>query len=74
MEESKEKKNRLSAYAKYSGLAFQMIGVILIGSFGGIKLDEYLNTLPLFTIVFTLIAVCLAMGLVIKDFLKKKKE
>lgn len=65
-------RNRLSFYFKYSGMAVQMIAIILIGVFGGKKLDEYLNfKFPVFTLVLTLISVFLAIYFVIKDLIKK---
>jgi F0F1-type ATP synthase assembly protein I len=61
----------LSNYAKYSSLAFQMIAIILIGVFGGIKLDQWLNLkFPLFTVVLSLVATGLAVYYGIKDFLR----
>ena len=56
----KEHKNEspLKFYAKYSTLAFQMIAIILIGAFGGMALDGYLEwDFPIFTLVFTLLSV-----------------
>ena len=77
MQEKKKKKlqnskNQLNQYAKYSGIAFQMFAVIFIGVFGGIKLDDYISfNFPLFTILFTLFSVILAIYIAIKDFIKK---
>ena len=65
-------KKRYSGYAKYSGMAFQMIAVLLIGALGGLKLDEYLGTSPLFTVILLCSAVIIAVYIVIKDALKKK--
>lgn len=65
--------NRLKDYAKYSSLAFQMMSIIVIGTFVGLKIDQ--NTsfkFPLFTILFSLGSVFTAIYLGIKDFLKKK--
>lgn len=69
---SKNKKPPLYSYAKYSGIAFQMVAIILIGVFGGVKLDEYLNlNFPVFTVVFSLLSVFLAIYYVIKDLMKQ---
>lgn len=63
----------LSNYAKYSSLAFQMIAIILIGVFGGIKLDRWLEfRFPVFTVVLSLLATGLAVYYGIKDFLRMK--
>jgi F0F1-type ATP synthase assembly protein I len=63
----------LNSYAKYSNLAFQMIAILLIGVFGGIKIDHWLKLkFPLFTVLLSLLAVGLAIYYGIKDFLKMK--
>ena len=63
----------LSNYARYSGLAFQMIAIILIGVFGGIKLDSWLGlAFPVFTVVLSLVSTGAAMYYGIKDFLRMK--
>ena len=60
--------NRLNAYAKFSGVALQMIAIISLGTYGGVKLDEkYPNKHSLFTITFSLTAVVIAMYYVIKQ-------
>lgn len=65
-------KKRLNDYARYSGLAVQMIAIILLGVWGGIKLDEWLTLkFPVFTLIFTLLSVFLSMYFAIRDFLKK---
>ena len=61
----------LKDYARYSGLAFQMLFIILAGVLGGLKLDEWLNLKPLFTIVLTIISVVMAIYFAIKDLLRK---
>ena len=67
-------KNSLNFYAKYSSIAFQMIAIILIGVFGGLKLDQLIKLpFPLFTVVFSLLSVVLAMYYVVKDLLKTNK-
>jgi F0F1-type ATP synthase assembly protein I len=68
----KKVKNNLKGYAKYSGIAFQMLIVILLGVFGGFKLDKYLEfRIPVFTIVGSIVSVSLAIYIAIKDVLKK---
>ncbi len=60
MDNPKNKKNsssEVSSYARYSGLAFQMMITIGLGVWGGIKLDEWLNLRPLFTVSLSLLAV-----------------
>jgi F0F1-type ATP synthase assembly protein I len=49
-----------------------MFFIILAGVFGGIKLDEMLNTSPLFTVLLSLLGVMAGIYMALKDFLKKK--
>jgi len=66
-----EEKNKLRAYAKYSNMAFQMMAIIALGAFGGLKLDELIAwRFPIFTIVLSLFAVFIAIYISIKDLLK----
>jgi ATP synthase protein I len=77
-QESSKKKNPkklqnkgIQDFARYSGIAFQMIGIILITVWGGVKLDTLTGWhTPVFTIVLSLLGVFAAIYTVIKDFLK----
>jgi len=67
------KKKQITGVLKYSGLAFQMITIILIVLYGGMKLDEYLeNEFPLFTFLGAISGVVLSLYVVLKDLLNKK--
>lgn len=67
-----QKKKHLNNYAKYSGIGFQMLAIILLGVFGGVKLDEWLKLeFPVFTVILSLLSVILAIYTVVKDLLKK---
>ncbi len=69
----KSKPTSINSYARYSGLAFQMIAIILVGVFGGMKLDEVVKwEFPVFTLVFTLLAVVMSMYYAVKDFIRFK--
>ena len=71
--EKDKKKKQLSGVIKYSGLAFQMIVVILVVLYGGMKLDEYLQKeFPLFTILGAFLGVILSLYFALKDFIKMK--
>ncbi len=65
-EDIEEVKTAASSYAHYSSMAFQMVATILVGVFLGLKLDEWLNTAPWFTISLTLLSVVVAMVVVIR--------
>lgn len=66
-------KDPLKSYARYSGIAIQMLVIIFLGVFGGFKLDQWLGTEPLFTIFLSLAGVIIAIYQAIKDFIKPKK-
>ncbi len=69
----KNNKNKLKDYVKYSNIGIQMMLIIILGTFGGFKLDEYLNWgFPLFVILFSLLSVAIAIYISIKDVIKKK--
>lgn len=69
---SNGKKKQPNAFLKYSGMAGQMIAIILIFAFGGIKLDEILETAkPFYTGGLTILGVVLSMYFMIKDLVKQ---
>jgi ATP synthase protein I len=71
LKKNQKNKDPLPNYAKYSGIAIQMIIIILAGVYGGMKLDEYLSlSAPIFTIIFTILSVALSIYFVIRDLLK----
>ncbi len=66
-----KKSNQLNSYVKYSSIAFQMGLTVFGGTYLGVMLDEYLKWgFPIFTILFSIISVALAMYYSIKDFVK----
>ncbi|MCX6252502.1 MAG: AtpZ/AtpI family protein [Bacteroidetes bacterium] len=69
-----QKKPVLNAYARYSGMGLQMLVIIVLGVFGGVKLDHWLNVKPLFTIILSLGSVILAIYYVTRDLLKKNNN
>lgn len=57
--------------AKYSGLAFEMLGIVVLGAFVGYKLDEKRAAeFPLWTLILSLLGVFVALYLVLKDLIK----
>ncbi|WP_241739009.1 AtpZ/AtpI family protein [Pontibacter beigongshangensis] len=71
-EEKPPREDSVKPYMKYSGMAFQMIGTLLVAAFAGIKLDEYFATEnPWFTIGFLLAGVIGSMVLTIISISKK---
>ena len=72
MNKKNQKKNYLNNYAKYSGIALQMLVIILLGVWGGVKIDEWLSLkFPVFTVLLSLLSVFFAIYSVVKDLLKK---
>lgn len=56
----------MQEYLKYSGLAFQMIAVILVGLWAGQKIDQWAQTrAPVFTIAGVLVAIIGSLILII---------
>lgn len=54
-------------YIKYSGIAFQMIGMIVICTFGGLWLDKKTAiSLPIFTLLGILIGIAASLYYVLK--------
>ncbi len=71
MSEKKTNKNERPRNNKnYLGLSSQMLIILFIGVFGGIKLDELVKwEYPVFTLVLSTLALILAIYYAIKDFL-----
>ncbi|PLW99666.1 MAG: ATPase F0F1 [Marinilabiliales bacterium] len=66
-----KKKKSLNAYARYSSIAIQMAVIIIGGTFGGLKIDQWLETSPLFVVILSILSVGISIYIVIKDLLKK---
>jgi F0F1-type ATP synthase assembly protein I len=61
----------LNDFARYSGMAFQMVAIILLTTWGGIELDKLTDSsFPLFTIILSLLGVFAAIYTAVKDFIK----
>lgn len=70
-----KKKNGFNSYARFSGIAFQMIAIIVVGSFIGVKLDErFPNENNWFTISLALFSVLLSVVFVIKSINSASKD
>ncbi|WP_114782030.1 AtpZ/AtpI family protein [Botryobacter ruber] len=69
----RERQRNIKPYMKYSGLAFQMIGAMVLAAWLGMKLDAYFgNKNPWFTILLLVVAVVASMVLVIVSLNKKQ--
>jgi len=73
-DQKKSKFQDAPKYVRYTGIAFEMIVIILVAVWGGLKLDERYNQgKPLFVIIFSLLGVFLALYTALKDFIRLKK-
>ena len=69
--EKNPENNGLTNYARYSGLGVQMIVIILVTVWGGIKLDKLFGLeTPVFTVILSLLGVFAAIYTAVKDFIK----
>lgn len=65
-------KDKVKSYVQYSGLVFQMIGIIGVFAFAGYKLDQYQQTkTPLYTAVLSLLGVMISLYTVIRSLKEK---
>jgi hypothetical protein len=61
----------LNDFGRYSGMAFQMIAIIGVTTWGGIQLDKLAKFhTPVFTIILSLLGVFAAIYFAVKDFIK----
>lgn len=74
-QQQQKPKKQLNTYARFSGIAFQMIAIIALGAFAGVKLDEtFPNNYQLFTLICSLFAVAISMYYVIKQVKKPSNK
>jgi ATP synthase protein I len=70
----KNKKRAVSgakSYAKYSGMAIQMVVILLLFVYGGKWLDGYFDTgKPYFTLGFSLLGIALALYVPLRNLMK----
>jgi len=52
-------------------MGLQMLTIILVGVFGGYKLDQWLHTGPILIIILSLLSVIISIYSVTRNFLKK---
>ncbi len=62
----------IKSYARYTGIAIQMVVIIVVMTFAGVKLDSRrASDTPVFTLILSLLGVFAAIYVAIKDFIKK---
>ncbi|WP_412559632.1 AtpZ/AtpI family protein [Winogradskyella sp. MIT101101] len=71
----KDQKDKLNTYARFSSIALQMFAIIGVGTYAGVKLDEYYpNEHNLYTIILSLLSVVLSIVFVIRRIIAASKE
>ncbi len=61
-------------YLKYSGLGIQMAAIITIFSLGGLYLDEYCQSKPLFVVIGSLSGVGLSLFSLLRQLLSENPK
>jgi F0F1-type ATP synthase assembly protein I len=73
--QNNQKSSGLHDYARYSGMAFQMIIIIAAFVWAGKKIDDYFfQSRRIFIIILSLLGVFISIYIVLKDLLKVKKK
>ena len=75
-QKKKKKSNKtddpIKSYARYTGIAIQMVAIIVVMTFAGVKLDSRrASDTPVFTLILSLLGVFAAIYTAIKDFINK---
>lgn len=64
-----------NTYARFSGIVFQMIAIILAGTFIGVKLDEkFPNEHNLYTVVIAFASVIIAIVVTVMRIIAASKD
>lgn len=67
------RRQQASDYLKYSGMAFQMGIIILLGVLAGRELDRVLGTKPYLTVAMSLLSIVAALYSSLKDFFRPSR-
>lgn len=71
---SKKQPNTTNELAKYSGIAFKMMAVIVAFVFAGKWCDSYFNSKPWCTVSFSVLSVFIALYATLREFLTDTKK
>ena len=72
-EPNESRKKSLSAFARYSGMAFQIAAAIILGVLAGQWLDKkFPMKFAVFTTILTILGVFVGVFFAIRDVLKQK--
>ena len=71
----KKYKKPTGDYMKYSGMAFQMLIILALGTYLGVKLDEYFQLeTPYLAALFAILSLFIAFYITLKDLIFNKKK
>ena len=60
---------------KYASMGTQLFTIMAVFTFGGYYLDRYLgNSIPVFTVVLSLVGIAAAFYLTLKELLRSEKK
>ena len=63
------------SFLKYATMGTQMLVIMVTFTFGGYKLDHYLQyKVPVFTVSFSLLGIFVALYLTLKDLLRNERK
>jgi len=69
---SQKEVNKYGNAMKYAALGTQMMVLLGLGVFGGMKLDEKLHTSPLFLVVLPVVALFFSLYQLYRQLVKKR--
>jgi F0F1-type ATP synthase assembly protein I len=70
-QEKGKPRQSLNSYLRYSNVAFQLFAAILLGVWGGMRLDAWWGTDPWLTVLLSLLGVAAGLYTVLKEFIRK---
>ena len=74
-ETHKDPARKASGFLRYSGMAMQMLGTILVFTYGGYRLDEWQqNKIPVWTLVLSLTSIAASLYLLIRGLSQTGKR
>lgn len=68
-----DNRSKYAAAMKYASLGTQMLVLLGLGVWGGLKLDEHWNTTPLFLVLFPVLGLVLSLYQLYRQLVKPKK-
>lgn len=75
IKKDKQKITRTSnSYMRYAALGTELMVLLFLGVWGGLKLDEWLKTKPLFLIALPLIGLVVAFYQLYKSLMQNKEK